>query len=228
MPENDPGAAGPAPECQICPICAGLAAPREARPDAVEHLVKAGAELLLAAKALLDGATEPTATRRPPGGDAPARPAPAGRPATVSSASTSASRRDPTRRGRAARRRHGHRRDQDRRRRGHRGRPGAGLDQGPDPAPTTRRLPRRPCWRSPTSCWPATPGGGDRARRGRHGRVAGRPGPLGPPQHLPAHGAAPPAARADRPADDGGQRRQRRRLGRGPLRRPGPAPTTWC
>ena len=39
MPDNDPGAAGPAPECQICPICAGLAALREARPEAVEHLV---------------------------------------------------------------------------------------------------------------------------------------------------------------------------------------------
>ena len=54
MPENDAGAAGQAPECQTCPICAGLAALREARPEAVEHLVKAGAELLLAAKALLD------------------------------------------------------------------------------------------------------------------------------------------------------------------------------
>ena len=64
MPENDPGAAGPAPECQICPICAGLAALREARPEAVEHLVKAGAELLLAAKALLDGAAAPAATPR--------------------------------------------------------------------------------------------------------------------------------------------------------------------
>jgi hypothetical protein len=65
MPENDPAAAGPAPECQTCPICAGLAALREARPAAVEHLVKAGAELLLAAKALLDGATGPTGTPAP-------------------------------------------------------------------------------------------------------------------------------------------------------------------
>jgi hypothetical protein len=56
MAHDDAGSAGQAPECQICPICAGLAVLRGARPEAVEHLVKAGAELLLAAKALLDGA----------------------------------------------------------------------------------------------------------------------------------------------------------------------------
>jgi hypothetical protein len=58
MGDHD-GPAGPARECRLCPFCAGLAALREARPEAVEHLVKAGAELLLAAKALLDGAAEP-------------------------------------------------------------------------------------------------------------------------------------------------------------------------
>jgi hypothetical protein len=78
MPENDPGAAGPAPGCQTCPICAGLAALREARPEAVEHLVKAGAELLLAAKALLDGATEPTGTPAPGRRRHPRRPGPGG------------------------------------------------------------------------------------------------------------------------------------------------------
>jgi hypothetical protein len=56
---EQPTAAGPAPECQVCPICAGLAALRGARPEAVEHLVKAGAELLLAAKVLLEGAAGP-------------------------------------------------------------------------------------------------------------------------------------------------------------------------
>jgi adenine-specific DNA glycosylase len=65
MAHDDTGTAGQAPECQICPICAGLAALREARPEAVEHLVKAGAELLQAAKVLLEGAAEPD--------DAPAR-----------------------------------------------------------------------------------------------------------------------------------------------------------
>src|SRR5918994_720437 len=67
MTLDDAGQLGRAPECQVCPICAGLAALREARPEAVEHLVKAGAELLLAAKALLDGATwTPAPGRRRP------------------------------------------------------------------------------------------------------------------------------------------------------------------
>jgi hypothetical protein len=58
MPEHE-AAAGQAPECQTCPICSAIATLREARPEAVEHLVKAGAELLLAARALLDGGAEP-------------------------------------------------------------------------------------------------------------------------------------------------------------------------
>ena len=65
MADDDAAAAGQAPECQFCPFCAGLAALREARPEAVEHLVKAGAELLLAARALLDGAAEPAGTAPP-------------------------------------------------------------------------------------------------------------------------------------------------------------------
>jgi hypothetical protein len=67
MAHEDIRAAGQAPECQTCPICTGLAALREARPEAVEHLLKAGAELLLAARALLDVTAEPArgpATRR--------------------------------------------------------------------------------------------------------------------------------------------------------------------
>jgi hypothetical protein len=55
MPEHE-ATAGQAPECLTCPICSTVAALREARPEAVEHLLKAGAELLLAAKVLLDGA----------------------------------------------------------------------------------------------------------------------------------------------------------------------------
>jgi hypothetical protein len=66
MPDNHAAAAGQAPECQFCPLCAAMAALREARPEAVEHLVKAGAELLLAARALLPGAGEP-AQGPPPG-----------------------------------------------------------------------------------------------------------------------------------------------------------------
>jgi hypothetical protein len=71
MPEHQT-VAGQAPECQTCPICSAIAALREARPEAVEHLVKAGAELLLAAKALLDVAAEPAAR---PGSRRRARPA---------------------------------------------------------------------------------------------------------------------------------------------------------
>jgi hypothetical protein len=75
MAHDDTGATGQAPECQTCPICAGLAALRQASPEAVEHLVKAGAELLLAARALLDGAAEPA---RGPAPRRRARPARAG------------------------------------------------------------------------------------------------------------------------------------------------------
>jgi hypothetical protein len=64
----DTAVLGRAPECRLCPICAGLAALRDARPEAVEHLVKAGVELLLAARALLDAAApdgQATQRRRP-------------------------------------------------------------------------------------------------------------------------------------------------------------------
>lgn len=81
MAHDDTGAAGQAPECQSCPICAGLAALREARPEAVEHLVKAGAELLLAARALLDGVAEPA---RGPAARRRAHPAKAGDAAVAS------------------------------------------------------------------------------------------------------------------------------------------------
>jgi hypothetical protein len=70
MTHDDARPAGPAAECGACPICAGMAALRHHRPEAVEHLLKAGAELLLAVRALLE---EPARE---------ARPAPQGRPAT--------------------------------------------------------------------------------------------------------------------------------------------------
>ena len=57
MPEPD-AAAGQAPECQFCPLCQAMAALRSARPEAVEHLLKAGTELLLAARSLLEGEGE--------------------------------------------------------------------------------------------------------------------------------------------------------------------------
>jgi hypothetical protein len=76
MADHDTGPGTRAPECQFCPFCAGLAALREARPEAVEHLVKAGAELLLAARALLDGVADPADPPAP--GPRPRRPAASG------------------------------------------------------------------------------------------------------------------------------------------------------
>ena len=73
MAQDDPGTAGQAAECQFCPFCTGLARLRETRPEAVEHLLKAGAELLLAARALLEGAAEPSGSPAP--GRRRARPA---------------------------------------------------------------------------------------------------------------------------------------------------------
>jgi hypothetical protein len=70
---HDARPAGPAAECGACPLCAGLAVLRHARPEAVEHLVKAGTELLLAVRALLE---EPAREGRPaPEGGPSARPA---------------------------------------------------------------------------------------------------------------------------------------------------------
>jgi hypothetical protein len=67
MANDDAGPGGRAAECQFCPFCAGLALLREARPEAAEHLVKAGAELLLTAKALLEGVVaEPAGTPSSP------------------------------------------------------------------------------------------------------------------------------------------------------------------
>ena len=59
MGHDDAAEAGQAATCQWCPLCIGLAALRESRPEAVEHLMKAGVELLAAARALLDGADRP-------------------------------------------------------------------------------------------------------------------------------------------------------------------------
>jgi hypothetical protein len=80
MPDAHAVGAGRATECQLCPICAGLAALRSARPEAVEHLVKAGAELLLAARALLEGVAAAEPDPEPAAGAARRgrRPRPAG------------------------------------------------------------------------------------------------------------------------------------------------------
>jgi hypothetical protein len=65
-PGGFPGQSGT--ECAACPLCAGLAALRQAAPEAVEHLLKAGAELVLAARVLLEApATDGQREPRPAG-----------------------------------------------------------------------------------------------------------------------------------------------------------------
>lgn len=54
MTQQESQAAGVAPECLVCPLCMGVAALRQARPEAMEHLLKAGAELLEAFRALME------------------------------------------------------------------------------------------------------------------------------------------------------------------------------
>jgi len=59
LTQQESQAAGVTPECLVCPLCMGIAALRQARPEAMEHLLKAGAELLEALRSLMD----------PPAGD---------------------------------------------------------------------------------------------------------------------------------------------------------------
>ena len=47
----------------FCPICLAVTAMQPVRPDVIEHLMLAGRELLLAAKAVLDARTETEGTR---------------------------------------------------------------------------------------------------------------------------------------------------------------------
>ncbi len=41
-------------ECQVCPVCQGVAALRHVRPDAIEHLLDAAASLVAALKSSLN------------------------------------------------------------------------------------------------------------------------------------------------------------------------------
>jgi hypothetical protein len=51
---------GAAPACTVafCPLCAAVTALGEARPEVAEHLLRAGRELLLALRALVDARLE--------------------------------------------------------------------------------------------------------------------------------------------------------------------------
>lgn len=50
-------------ECQVCPICQAIAVARQIRPEAVEHLINAGASLVAAF----------TSSAAPPSGETPPR-----------------------------------------------------------------------------------------------------------------------------------------------------------
>jgi hypothetical protein len=53
-------------ECPYpCPFCFGVGVIRQMSPDIADHLVAAGREFILAAKALLDGLAEQTGAERP-------------------------------------------------------------------------------------------------------------------------------------------------------------------
>lgn len=59
---SDEGAApraGQGTGCHLCPVCAAIGTLRQARPEVVEHLVRAGAELLAAVRALVEAAPAP-------------------------------------------------------------------------------------------------------------------------------------------------------------------------
>jgi hypothetical protein len=65
LTQQESQAAGGAPECLVCPLCMGAAALRQARPEAMEHLIKAGAELLEALRII---ASPPAGERTRAGG----------------------------------------------------------------------------------------------------------------------------------------------------------------
>lgn len=57
-PPVSPMQPGFAPECMMCPFGLLLFAVRQSRPEAMEHLLKAGQELTLALKAVVDQAAD--------------------------------------------------------------------------------------------------------------------------------------------------------------------------
>lgn len=57
-PPTDDGEPTYAPECYACPIGTVFMTFQGARPEATEHLLRAGKELLAAMRALLDGASQ--------------------------------------------------------------------------------------------------------------------------------------------------------------------------
>jgi len=54
LSDQETNAAGAPSECLVCPLCMGIAALRQSRPEAVEHVLKAGVELMAAFRALVE------------------------------------------------------------------------------------------------------------------------------------------------------------------------------
>jgi hypothetical protein len=65
LTQQESQSAGASAECLVCPLCMGMSALRQARPEAMEHLLKAGAELLEALRSLTGSPAGDTAK---PGG----------------------------------------------------------------------------------------------------------------------------------------------------------------
>ena len=60
------GLATGAAECSVCPVCQGISALRQVRPETVEHLLDAAASFVAALRTTVSGHAPPPAGSRPP------------------------------------------------------------------------------------------------------------------------------------------------------------------
>ena len=60
------GLATGAPECTVCPVCQGVSALRQVRPETVEHLLDAAASFVAALRTTVSGHVPPPTGARPP------------------------------------------------------------------------------------------------------------------------------------------------------------------
>lgn len=61
------GLATGAPECTVCPVCQGISAVRQVRPETVEHLLDAAASLVAALRSTVTSTAAPEPAGRRPG-----------------------------------------------------------------------------------------------------------------------------------------------------------------
>ena len=59
------GLATGAPECTVCPVCQGISALRQVRPETVEHLLDAAASFVAALRTTVASASHEPPARRP-------------------------------------------------------------------------------------------------------------------------------------------------------------------